>query len=73
MRLEERITFDIEKCGGSPTIRNMRIKVSDILETLSSGVSFEELLEDFPDLEREDILACLHYAAMRVDVTRIAA
>lgn len=73
MTLEERITFDNEKCSGRPTIRNMRIRVSDILEMLAQNVSSEEILHDFPDLEAEDILACLHYAARRVAIGRVAA
>jgi uncharacterized protein (DUF433 family) len=51
----------------------MRIRVSDILELLSEGVSMEEILSDFPDLEREDILACLRFAARRTDIVRLAA
>lgn len=73
MNLEDRITFDVEKCSGQPTIRNMRIRVSDILEMLSQNVSTEEILEDFPDLEKEDIFACLHYAAKRINISRVAA
>jgi uncharacterized protein (DUF433 family) len=73
MNLDERITFDIHKCEGVPTIRGMRIRVSDILEMLAQNVSMEEMLEDFPDLEREDILACLHFAAQRTAVKRVAA
>lgn len=73
MLLDDRITFDLEKCEGSPTIRGMRIRVSDILEMLSEGVSMDEILDDFPDLEREDILACLHFAAKRTAIKRIAA
>ena len=73
MLLDERTTFDLEKCEGAPTIRGMRIRVSDILEMLSEGVSMDEILDDFPDLEREDILACLHFAAKRTAIKRIAA
>ena len=62
------------KC--SPTrdcVRGMRIRVSDILEMLGEGVSTEEILADFPDLEREDILASLQFAARRSDIVRLAA
>jgi uncharacterized protein (DUF433 family) len=45
----------------------MRIRVSDILELLSSGATFEEILEDYPYLEREDVLACIDYAAREAD------
>ena len=73
MNLDERITFDIQKCEGAPIVRGMRIRVSDILEMLAQNVSIDEILEDFPDLEREDILACLHFAAKRTAVKRVAA
>jgi uncharacterized protein (DUF433 family) len=51
----------------------MRIRVSDILQMLAQGVSSEEILQDFPDLEAQDIQACLFYAARRVDFERLAA
>ncbi|HNQ58183.1 MAG: hypothetical protein DPW12_06810 [Rhodocyclaceae bacterium] len=69
----ERITIEPGKCGGRPCIRGMRIRVRDILEMLGEGVPMDEVLEDFPDLEREDILACLQYAARRADIVRLAA
>lgn len=69
MTLEERITFDQDKCEGKPTIRGMRIRVADILEMLTQDVKTEQILADFPDLEHEDILACLHLAARRVDIS----
>ncbi len=71
--LLERITIEAGKCGGRPCVRSMRIRVSDILEMLGEGVSMEEVLADFPDLEREDILACLQFAARRTDIVRLAA
>ena len=69
----ERITIEPGKCGGRPCIRGMRIRVRDILEMLGEGVPMDDILEDFPDLEREDILACLQYAARRSDIVRLAA
>lgn len=57
--------------GGKPTIRGMRFKVSDVLDYLSSGMSEAEILEDFPYLEKEDIKACLQYAAKKLDHTVI--
>ena len=63
--LLSRITIEPGKCGGKPCIRGMRIRVSDILEMLGEGVSMEEVLADFPDLERDDILASLQFAARR--------
>ena len=71
--LLNRITIEPGKCGGKPCIRGMRIRVSDILEMLGEGVSMEEILADFPDLEREDILASLQFAARRSDIPRLAA
>lgn len=65
--ISPRITFNSTQCGGHPCIRGMRIRVVDILDLLSSGAPFEELLEDYPELERSDILAALDYAAKQAD------
>lgn len=62
-RLFARITQTPGQCGGIPCIRGMRIRVIDILEMLSLNVSWDEILADFPDLEPEDIQACLVFAA----------
>ena len=62
-----RITINDGQCGGRPCIRGMRIRVTDILELLSAGADFEEILEDYPYLEREDILAAIEYAAHQTD------
>lgn len=62
--LLSRITIDQNICHGKPTIRGLRYPVENILELLAAGMSFEELLEDYPDLEKEDFLACLEYAAL---------
>jgi uncharacterized protein (DUF433 family) len=59
----ERITVKPDVCGGQPTIRGMRITVSQILEMLAGGMTPEQILDDFPYLERADINACLDYAA----------
>lgn len=61
--LVERITVKPDVCGGEPTIRGMRITVSQVLEMLAGGMTPEQILEDFPYLERADINACLEYAA----------
>ncbi len=58
-----RITINPQICHGKPIIRNLRYPVETILELLSSGMSIEQILNDYKDLEREDILACLNYAA----------
>jgi uncharacterized protein (DUF433 family) len=65
--LLSRITVEPGKCGGKPCIRGKRIRVSDVLELLSAGASFEEILADYPFLERDDILAALSYAAQQTD------
>ena len=57
-----RITIDPEICHGKPVIRGLRHPVESILEYLAGGDSFEEILSEFPDLEREDLLACLEFA-----------
>ena len=59
------ITVEPGKRGGKPCIRNMRITVSDVLEYLAGGMSEDEILRDFPDLTRQDIRACLAFAAER--------
>lgn len=69
----ERITYEPGKCGGRPCVRGMRIRVSDILDMLAAGVSAEEILSDFPDLQIEDVQACLSYAARDIDHPRLAA
>jgi uncharacterized protein (DUF433 family) len=67
MELLKRITVEPGKCGGRPCIRGMRMRVTDVLELLSAGASYEEILTDYPDLEREDILASIEYAARQAD------
>lgn len=63
----ERITIDPEQCGGRPCIRGMRIRVVDVLELLAAGLTPAQVLEELPDLEPEDIRACLLYAAQCVE------
>lgn len=63
----DRITFNQRQCGGRPCIRGMRIRVRDVLEMLANGATQEEILRDYPDLEAEDIRACLAYAAAQID------
>ena len=66
MQIAPRITAEPDKLGGKPCIRGLRFPVADILEYLANGVPVEELLEDFPYLEREDFSAALFYAASQV-------
>ena len=61
--VSERITIDPEQCGGRPCVRGMRIRVSDVLDLLANGLTPEQVLEELPDLELEDIRACLSYAS----------
>jgi uncharacterized protein (DUF433 family) len=65
--MNERITFNPEQCGGRPCIRGMRIRVKDVLDLLAAKVPQQEILEDYPYLEAEDIAACLEYAAAEAD------
>jgi uncharacterized protein (DUF433 family) len=67
MKLLERITMEPDKCGGRPCIRNLRIRVTDILGMLAEGTSEDEILRDYPYLERDDIKASLAYAARQAD------
>jgi uncharacterized protein (DUF433 family) len=63
----DRITFNPKQCGGRPCIRGMRIRVSDVLDLLAAGVPEKEILEDYPDLQPEDIRASLQYAAAQAN------
>lgn len=71
--LLDRITINPEQCGGRPCIRGMRIRVVDILDLFASGLSSEQILEEMPDLEAEDLQAALRYAARRLDHPVLAA
>jgi uncharacterized protein (DUF433 family) len=72
MNLLDRITLEPGKCGGRPCIRGYRLRVSDLLELIASGASREEILQDYPFLEAEDITAALTYAARQTDHTVLA-
>ncbi|MDX6445935.1 MAG: hypothetical protein QOH71_3009 [Blastocatellia bacterium] len=71
MNLADRITIDPEICHGKPTIRGLRYPVETILELLSSGMTNDEILADYEDLERDDILAVLDYARRLSQIKRI--
>jgi len=64
-----RITVNPNQCGGRPCIRGMRIRVKDVLDMLAGGATEQEVLADFPDLQAEDIRACIAYAARYLDHT----
>jgi uncharacterized protein (DUF433 family) len=70
---QKRITINPEQCGGRPCIRGLRIRITDILDLLANGLSYAEILEELPDLEKEDILAALKYASKKLDHPVIAA
>ncbi|RIZ67376.1 MAG: DUF433 domain-containing protein [Methylococcales bacterium] len=69
--LSKRITIDVNICHGKPVIRGLRYPVENILEWLSAGMSIDEILADYEDLEKEDILAALEFASRIVKVKRI--
>ena len=71
--LSDRITVDPQQCGGRPCVRGLRIRVSDVIDLLANGLSTKEVLEELPDLEPEDISACLRFASRRVDHPIVAA
>ena len=69
----ERITVDPKQCGGRPCIRGMRIRVTDVLDLYAAGLESKQILEEMPDLEAEDLAACLQYARRRIDHPVLAA
>lgn len=69
----ERITINPEQCGGRPCIRGMRIRVIDVLDLFAAGLNAEQILEEMPDLEMNDLKAALNYAARRLDHPVLAA
>jgi len=71
MSFEQRITINPDICHGKPCIRGLRYPVELILELLSSGMNSEEILDDYKDLEREDILAALSFATRLSQIKRI--
>lgn len=67
----ERITSDPSICHGKPTIRGLRYPVEDMLDLLASGMSIDEVLGDYPDLDRDDILAALEFGALASSMRRV--
>jgi uncharacterized protein (DUF433 family) len=67
----DRITTEPSICHGRPTIRGLRYPVENLLELLASGMTIEEVLEDDPDLERDDLLAALEFAALASGMRRV--
>ena len=73
VELMERITVNPDQCGGRPCIRGMRIRVIDVLDLLAAGLSAAEVIAELPDLEPEDVTACLRFASRRLDHPVLAA
>ena len=67
MELLNRITLNPKQCGGHPCIRGMRIRVKDVLDMLAGGATQQEILQDYPYLEPDDIRACLEYTALQLN------
>ena len=70
---KKRITVNPDQCGGRPCIRGMRIRVIDVLDLLASGLTQDQVLEELPDLQKEDIEAALKYASSKINHPVIAA
>lgn len=73
MEWKNRITINSDQCSGKPCIRGMRIRVVDVLELLAAGLSIPEIIEELPDLEKEDITASIKFAAFKLDHPTVAA
>ena len=73
LSLISRITANPKQCGGRPCIRGMRIRVSDVLDLFAAGLTAAQILEEMPDLEKEDLQAALQYASRKIDYPRLAA
>jgi uncharacterized protein (DUF433 family) len=71
--LLQRITRNPEQCGGRPCIRGMRIRVIDVLDLYAAGLTSEQILDELPDLEPEDLTAALRYASRQLDHPVVAA
>jgi uncharacterized protein (DUF433 family) len=66
VELMDRITVNPDQCGGRPCVRGMRIRVSDVLDLLAAGLTTDQVIEELPDLERDDVAACLRFASRRL-------
>jgi uncharacterized protein (DUF433 family) len=71
--LADRITVDPAQCGGRPCVRGLRIRVTDVLDLLAAGLSAAEVVDELPDLELEDVTACLRFASRRLAHPIVAA
>lgn len=66
VELMDRITVNPDLCGGHPCVRGMRVRVSDVLDLLAVGLTTDQVVEELPDLERDDVAACLRFASRRL-------
>lgn len=73
MKPTSRITINSDHCGGRPCIRGLRIRVIDILDLLANGLTHQQIVEEFPDLEPDDIVAAIAYARNKIDHPIVAA
>ncbi|MDQ2667273.1 MAG: DUF433 domain-containing protein [Gemmatimonadota bacterium] len=73
VELMDRITVDPQQCGGRPCVRDMRIRVIDLLDLLATGLIPEQVVAELPDLELADVSACLRFASRRLDHPILAA
>ena len=73
VELMDRITVNPDQCGGRPCVRGMRIRVSDVLDLLAIGLTAEQVVDELPDLAREDVAACLRFASRRLGHPVLAA
>lgn len=73
MEIYPRITVNPAQCGGRPCVRGMRIRVSDVLDLLAAGLTQTDVLAELPDLEPEDVQACVRFASLRIDHPILAA
>ncbi len=71
--LLDRISVNPKQCGGRPCVRGMRIRVIDILDLFASGLDASQILQEMPDLEADDLKACLIFARRRIDHPLLAA
>ena len=71
--LLDRVTVNPKQCGGRPCVRGMRIRVIDVLDLFAAGLDAAQILDEMPDLESDDLKACLMYARRRIDHPLLAA
>jgi uncharacterized protein (DUF433 family) len=71
--LADRITVNPEQCGGRPCVRGLRIRVTDVLDLMAAGLTPEQVVVELPDLEPDDVTACLRFASRRLDHPIVAA